>query len=197
MTFIVATAPASRRPGHGGGHRSRDAQPGAWILALDLIHKSPPTWLDSRVIIGTLPSTAPDSTSSGSSRPETPGSLARITSTGALRSMLSGVSGERELHPIVFRMRSPGAEQLQGDGGRQRGRNLIPQRGEVTVNLSEHVSGNSLEFEWVKIVKPITLLRLTICDSGCPYILPDGSLNVVLEAKLVKPKENNPDCVFM
>ncbi|KAG9002794.1 hypothetical protein FRB94_004740 [Tulasnella sp. JGI-2019a] len=78
--------------------------------------------------------------------------------------------------PIVFRMKSSGrGTQLSGDEAQKR---HFPARGPIYHLLSDDAQASSLQFD------------------GCPYIREDGSLDLLLEAKLVEPSRN-PDCVFM
>lgn len=208
LSFVVYT-PAQHGPGARVStptHYSRQVEPGAWVLALDLIGASPSTWLDSRITIGNVrppPPPAPPLVSIDDPIPG-PGpspqrrfrdamlNLARAPTTPAPQSQPTN-----QLPPIALRMKTPDQAMLtsrdarrDGTGyhnpsrkDRQQRRQHGPggpsgSRGQIVTVLSENAHASSLEFD------------------GCPYLEPDGSLNVVIEAKLVKPS-NNTDCVFM
>jgi hypothetical protein len=118
LTFWIYDPNKSHRFGY------VDAKAGSWLLMLDLIANSPPTYLDSRVSIG-IPAPEPEVA--------TP---TEATAASPFRTRLS--SKTKPVEPMVCRMQSKVYEQMSGSARSQ---------GEVRVNLSEQTHGPSLEFE--------------------------------------------------
>ncbi|KAG8946218.1 hypothetical protein FRC04_011964 [Tulasnella sp. 424] len=200
LSFVVYT-PAQHGPGARVStptHFSRPIEPGAWVLALDLVGASPSTWLDSRITIGNVKPPPPPAPPLVSIDDPIPGpgpspqrrfrdamlNLARAPTTSAPQSPPSN-----QLPPIALRMKTPDQAMLTSRDARRDGtgyhnpsRKERHQRRQQTCQiasvLSENAQASSLQFD------------------GCPYLEPDGSLDVIIEAKLVKPS-NNTDCVFM
>ncbi|KAG8965174.1 hypothetical protein FRC03_000881 [Tulasnella sp. 419] len=139
----------------------REVYPGSWILLLDLIEHSPATWIDSRLTI-----VPPQQSASEPATSASPFSFAKAAQM---------TQGKSKLAPIVFRMRSPGSNQLSGEM-RDKTKSWDNSRGPIMASLSDHPQGSSLQFD------------------GCPYIHEDSSLHIIFEARLVKPGN---DCVFM
>lgn len=135
LTFLIAKPNTHHHP-----RRYQAVKDGAWLIGLDLIEKSPPTWIDSRLTVGTVPSVEPSSSAS------TPAPAPASQSTSSTLQSILGVGRPRNMSPIVLHMRSPGNEQLQGDPW-QRNRQRTPRRGEAEVTLSDHPHGQSFQYE--------------------------------------------------
>lgn len=169
LSFVVYT-PAQHGPGARVStptHFSRPIEPGAWVLALDLVGASPSTWLDSRITIGNVKPPPPPAPPLVSIDDPIPGpgpspqrrfrdamlNLARAPTTSAPQSPPSN-----QLPPIALRMKTPDQAMLTSRDARRDGtgyhnpsRKERHQRRQQTCQiasvLSENAQASSLQFE--------------------------------------------------
>lgn len=177
LSFVVYT-PAQHGPGarvSTPSHYSRQVEPGAWVLALDLVGASPSTWLDSRITIGNVrppPPPAPPLVSIDDPIPG-PGPSPQRRFRDAMLNLARAptapapqASPSNQLPPIALRMKTPDQAMLtsrdarrDGTGyhnpsrrDRQQRRQHGPGgagggRGQIVTVLSENAQASSLEFE--------------------------------------------------
>ncbi|KAI0774920.1 hypothetical protein BD413DRAFT_690593 [Trametes elegans] len=161
LRFFVATQ-ADRRTGY------QYMRVGSWVVCLSLLPHSPPTWIDSRLVIEdprarTHPPPEPHPSSVGP-----PSSLLEAVEGMLQQDSESSHASARPKPMIELRMKR--AEQLTAPSSmRSTNMSVIP------VSLEDHPLGRSLQFK------------------GCPYIESDGSLVARLEARLVQP---GSDCII-
>ncbi|KAI0327897.1 hypothetical protein GY45DRAFT_1071157 [Cubamyces sp. BRFM 1775] len=161
---------------------------GSWVVALSLLSHSPPTWIDSRLVIEdprARTTQPPSSTSASTSSSTFPSLPSPQTSSGpptslseAVEGMVQHVARESE-GPLAWRdkpkpkieLRIKRSEQLTAPTSTRSTHHPV-----IAVSLEEDVRANSLQFK------------------GCPYIESDGSLLARLEARLVQP--GSSDCII-
>ena len=175
---------------------------GRWVVRLALLSQSPPTAIDSRLVIEDPRSRSPDALQQLASYTGLPTSLfeavmagddesatpASPSSPSTSASTSASTSQTRPKPRIELRLKS--REQL-----------TAPKRWEpssqVVVALEESALANSLQFKYVDLVCPLSSasgeLIFFHSSSGCPYLEADGSLIARLEAKLGPP---DSDCVI-
>ncbi|KAH9889274.1 hypothetical protein C8Q73DRAFT_747800 [Cubamyces lactineus] len=178
LRFLVAKESDSRL-----GYQHMRA--GSWVVALSLLPHSPPTSIDSRLVIedprartAQSPISPSTSTSTSTSLPSSQSSSGPPTSlTDAVEGMVQQIARESE-GPLAWRdkpkpkieLRIKRGEQLTAPTSSRSVYHPI-----IVVPLEEDVRANSLQFK------------------GCPYIESDGSLLARLEARLVQP---GTDCII-
>ncbi|KAI0683997.1 hypothetical protein BC835DRAFT_1392290 [Cytidiella melzeri] len=150
-------------------HSSFDANytKGTWLVELSLMEHSPPTYIDSHLLISDarFPPTSP---SPYTAPPTNPAADTMSSMPGKL--LLSPGTESRKPKPTIeLRIKTSNSQQL------------VPQSRSISrhdqsfvdtlhVPLNKNPMGNSLQFD------------------GCSYISPDGSLSGRLEARLAKPE---------
>ncbi|KAI8971013.1 hypothetical protein BD414DRAFT_501376 [Trametes punicea] len=144
---------------------------GSWVVALSLLPHSPPTWIDSRLVIEDPrartqppPSPHPESGPPASLREAVednvqPEAAASLLSLGSLGSK----GKDKPKPPIELRMKRDG-EPLTAPASIRSSHYAV-----IAVSLEEDTQANSLQF------------------NGCPYIESDRSLVARLEARLTQP----------
>jgi len=131
--------------------------PGPWAISLSITNPSPPTWLDSRVVV-----IYPRGKSGKS--PHLPAwPLPKESAVGSLLSS-STPDLRREKPPIQFRLQTK-TQQLQPPTSTK----ARTGRNELVVYFSENAASSGLQFP----------------DSA--YYSPDGTLQVTVEGRLTKP----------
>jgi hypothetical protein len=135
---------------------------GPWAISLSIINPSPPTWLDSRIVI-----TEPRRKPSGLPPPWP------LPKGSTMASLLSSPSPDlrRDKPPIQFRLQAK-SHQLQYPTSTK----MKIGRNELVARFAENVASSGLQYP----------------DSA--YYSPDGSLQVMMEARLAKPLTDT-DCV--
>ncbi|KAF7309859.1 hypothetical protein MIND_00358000 [Mycena indigotica] len=128
--------------------RAGQPPPGTWFISLGLLEGSPPTWIDSRLLV-----------------PAPIDALLTPPSQG-FGSGFFGPGKPRPRPTLSVRLKAP--EQLYSTGRHR--------RSEIVVVLDDGDSGLG-----------------TLQYAGCPYIQPDESLQLRLEARLARPEA---DCVI-
>ncbi|KAI0653341.1 hypothetical protein C8Q70DRAFT_641850 [Cubamyces menziesii] len=176
LRFLVAKQSDSRL-----GYQHMRA--GSWVVALSLLPHSPPTWIDSRLVIEdprsrTAQSPISTSASAFPSLPSSQSSSGPPTSLSeAVEGMVQQVARESE-GPLAWRDKPKPKIELRIKRSEQLTAPTSPWstcHPVIAVSLEEDVRANSLQFK------------------GCPYIESDGSLLARLEARLVQP---GSDCII-
>ncbi|KAM5537909.1 hypothetical protein V8D89_008385 [Ganoderma adspersum] len=177
LSFIVAKTDYDSRLGYG------NFKAGSWVVRLLLLPHSPPTWIDSRLVIedprahGQDPGPSPSPSSSSYSSPSLPfgggpSSILQAILAGDSDAMpstspsTSTPSTRAKVKPRV-ELRLKAREQLTSG--------KWDHNSKVVLALEENALANSLQF------------------NGCPYFEADGSLVARLEAKLGPP---GADCII-
>lgn len=156
---------------------------GPWAISLSIIDPSPPTWLDSRVIIA-----EPRRKSSGF---PPPWPLPNGSAVASLLS-LSTPGTQREKSPIQFRLQTKSA-QLHPPTSKKTKKG----RQGLVVRFAEKPASSGLQYPYGRFF----CLRILHSPRDCfpfsdsAYYSADGSLQVTMEARLAKPLAN-ADCVI-
>ncbi|KAI0669524.1 hypothetical protein C8Q78DRAFT_1172066 [Trametes maxima] len=149
---------------------------GSWVVLLSLLPHSPPTWVDSRLVIEdprarTHPPPTPLPSGPPSSLLEAvEGMLQQAEAEGAssARPRTGTVEGKPK-PPIEMRMKLQHGQLTAPASAKETNQSVIVE------SLEDHPLAHSLQFK------------------GCPYIESDGSLVARLEARLVQP---GSDCII-
>ncbi|EIW54156.1 uncharacterized protein TRAVEDRAFT_60610 [Trametes versicolor FP-101664 SS1] len=133
-------------------------RPGSWVAVLSLLPHSPPTWIDSRLVIEdprarTHPPPPPD--------PTGPPTSLREAVEGMMQ--FDAQPGSAKPKPKI-ELRMKRSEQLTAPPNMR-----YPNHSVIPAPFEENTLAHSLQFK------------------GCPYIESDGSLVARLEARLVQP----------
>jgi hypothetical protein len=158
-------------------HAARDKHTGAlgqWAISLSIIAPSPPTWLDSRIII-LEPRRKPSAILP-------PWPLPKGSAMGSLLSA-SNPDARREKPPIQFRLQT-GTHQLQPPTSSK----LKAGRTELVACFSESAASSGLQYPYdVSLLSNAVVAHTRDCFSDSAYYSADGSLQVTMEARLEKP----------
>ncbi|KAI0827776.1 hypothetical protein BC628DRAFT_1368398 [Trametes gibbosa] len=153
----------------------RHARTGSWVVVLSLLPHSPPTWIDSRLVIEdprtrTHPPPAPDPAVTGppASLREAVDGMALYQHDAAEAQAQAQTSHSKPKPKIELRMKR--SEQLTAPSSTRTTNFSL-----ITASFEEDAHANSLQFK------------------GCPYIESDGSLVARLEARLAQP---GAECVI-
>lgn len=149
-------------------YHTRSLRPGTWCVTLTLLEHSPPTWIDSRLLIADSGDPSNDSLLD-STPPTTPSGSPSLTS---LPFSTSPSSPSRKPKPTIS-LRLKCSEQLiPAEGARRHPRNAQPV---IVAPLEDSLMGASLQY------------------SGTSYIAKDAVLRARLEARLRRPEA---ECVI-
>jgi len=153
--------------------------PGPWTISLSIIDPSPPTWLDSRLVI-----TEPRRKSSAFPPPWP------LPDSSAVASLLSSSSEtRREKPPIQFRLQTKSAQLHPATAKRSKKR-----RQGLVARFADKPASSGLQYPYVRFCFSRTVRSLhPFSDSA--YYSSDGTLQVTMEARLAKPLAN-ADCVI-
>ncbi|KDQ29940.1 hypothetical protein PLEOSDRAFT_1021085, partial [Pleurotus ostreatus PC15] len=149
-------------------YHTRSLRPGTWCVTLSLLEHSPPTWIDSRLLIADSGDPQNDSLLD-STPPTTPSGSPSLIS---LPFSASPPSAPRKPKPTIS-LRLKCSEQLiPAEGARRHPRNA---QSVIVASLEDSLMGASLQY------------------SGTSYIARDAMLRARLEARLRKPEA---ECVI-
>ncbi|KAH9851143.1 hypothetical protein C2E23DRAFT_733600 [Lenzites betulinus] len=142
---------------------------GSWVVVLSLLPHSPPTWIDSRLVIEdprtrTHPTPAPDPAVPG------PPTSLRDAVEGMFQYDAQNATAPSSKPKPKIEMRMKRSDQLIAPTSMRTTNFSV-----ITASFEENALANSLQFK------------------GCPYIESDGSLVARLEARLVQP---GADCII-
>lgn len=157
--------------------------PGPWTISLSIIDPSPPTWLDSRLVI-----TEPRRKFSALPPPWP------LPDGSAVASLLSSSSPEtrREKPPIQFRLQTKSAQLHPPMAKRSKKR-----RQGLVAQFADKPASSGLQYPYVCL--GFSQMVRSPCDrsrfSDSAYYAPNGTLQVTMEARLAKPLAN-ADCVI-
>jgi len=172
LSFFVAREP--RHPG--------DPPAGSWCISLSLLETSPPTYIDSRLIISEAKSSQlPNSPSS--TEPPSP----KRGPVSPFRTSSNPLTKPKN-PPISIRLKS--RDQLEAS------RDHHHHRRRIIVALEQSLAGSNLQYGWVES----GLCSMNSTDAlslfrNSPYIASDEKLRVRFEARLEKPG-NDADCII-
>ncbi|KAI0752819.1 hypothetical protein C8Q80DRAFT_1148406 [Daedaleopsis nitida] len=144
------------------GHKQPSA--GSWVVKLSLLPHSPPTWIDSRLVVDDP--RAPDSPVPGVSSPASSGPPTSLLEAIARMSREEVPQAPKAKPPIVLRIRA--REKLTAPLTSS-SRDDMPMISAISVPLQENRLADGLQF------------------NGCPYLDDDGCLSARLEARLTAP----------
>ncbi|TBU41223.1 hypothetical protein BD309DRAFT_965754 [Dichomitus squalens] len=166
LSFIVAAKEYDKRFGH------RHFKAGSWVIRLGLLPHSPPTCIDSRLVIEDPRSRGQDA----QQQPATPSSYAGLPTSLSEAVMAGDDDPATPASPSSSTPRPRPRVELRLETREQ----LVAPRqweqgSQIVMALEESALANSLQY------------------NGCPYLEPDGSLIARLEAKLGPP---GSDCVI-
>lgn len=149
---------------------------GSWLVVLTLLEHSPPTWIDSQLVISEPPpSPNPDSGTSivptpspSDALPSYPSVRYQAPPQHPARDSIFRSKGKKSKPAVNLRIKS-GSKQLSPQSSQSSGPH------QITVSLEDGPVGADLQYE------------------GSSYIDSSGTLNATLEAHLVKP---DSDCII-
>ncbi|KAF9524749.1 hypothetical protein CPB83DRAFT_773328 [Crepidotus variabilis] len=148
-----------------------DPVEGSWCISISLLENSPPTFLDSQILIRVVPETAASPLPSPSqlvTQGESPSTLPPTSPLSQFSSALLSSTRPSRPDPTISLRLKTSHEQLEAPGKRTPGKNVM-----VTLETS--------------------LLASKLQYSNNPYIGPDEKLRGRLEARLGKPEA---DCII-
>ncbi|KAI1790348.1 hypothetical protein LXA43DRAFT_511318 [Ganoderma leucocontextum] len=163
LSFVVAKSEHDRRLGY------RHFKAGSWVVRLALLPHSPPTCIDSRLVIED-----PRSRSQGLPPPP-PSSPYTGPPTSLLQAIMAGDDDTPSTPSSSSRPRLKPTVELRLKAREQLTSAKWDNNSQVVIALEESALANSLQF------------------NGCPYFEADGSLVARLEAKLGPP---GADCII-
>lgn len=160
-------------------HATSDKQTsalGSWAISLSIINPSPPTWLDSRVVI------LGPSRKSSAFLPPWP--LPKGSAVGSLMSA-SSQDVRRDNPPIQFLLKTKHYQLQPSAPSKTR-----VGRSEVITYFAENTASSGLQYPYECLLSdPHSFLIhvIALLSSDSAYYSSDGSLQVIMEAQLAKP----------
>jgi hypothetical protein len=163
LSFFVASA-----------RHHNQLTPGSWHISLTLLEHSPPTWIDSRLVIDepAQPLSSPPSDLTDFESPTTPSSRRK--------------SKEKPKPTISYRLKSQFTQLIASPEHAQN---------EIRVSLDDSMMGSGLQYAYVllHIFFIVYVIQSHRHISGSSYILPNGMLLARLEARLARPES---ECII-